>query len=73
MDQITSLDGSYLLLYKEVKEINATNYKGPKPNWFKSLEDTAILSDYNRKLLTPLTKPLIQPLNSKIPKISTNK
>jgi hypothetical protein len=31
MDQITSLDGSYLLVYNEVKEINATNYKGPKP------------------------------------------
>jgi ribonuclease HI len=72
MDQITSIDGSYLLLYKEVKEINATNYKGPKPNWFKSLEDTAILSDFNRKLLTPITKPMIQPVNHKTPKISIN-
>jgi hypothetical protein len=72
MDQITSLDGSYLLSYNEVKEINTSNYKGPKPNWFTTLEDTAILSDYNRKLLTPLTKPLIQPLNPKTPKISTN-
>jgi ribonuclease HI len=72
MDQITSIDGSYLLVYNEVKEINATNYKGPKPNWFKSLEETAILSDYNRKLLTPITKPLIQPINPKTPKISTN-
>jgi hypothetical protein len=71
MNQITSLDGTYLLLYNEVKEINATNYKGPKPFWFKSLEDTAILSDYNRKLLMPLTKPIIQPLNLKSPKIST--
>jgi ribonuclease HI len=72
MDQITSIDESYLLLYNEVKEINATNYKGPKPNWFKSLEDTAILSDFNRKLLTPITKPMIQPVNQKTPKISTN-
>jgi ribonuclease HI len=72
MDQITSIDGSYLLVYNEVKEINATNYKGPKPNWFKFLEETAILSDYNRKLLSPITKPLIQPINPKTPKIASN-
>jgi ribonuclease HI len=72
MDQITSLDGSYLLTYNEVKEINATNYKDSKPTWFTSLEDSAILSDYNRKLLTPLTKPSIQRINPKTPKILTN-
>jgi hypothetical protein len=72
MDQITSIDGSYLLVYNEVKEINATNYKGPKPNWFKSLEETAILLNYNRKLVTLLTKPLIQPINPKPPKISSH-
>jgi hypothetical protein len=65
MDQITTLDGIYLLTYNEVKAINATQYKGSTPNWFKTLEDTAILSDYNRKLLTPLTKPTIQPLTLK--------
>jgi hypothetical protein len=72
MDQITTLDGTYLLTFNDVKHINASQYKGPIPNWFKFLKDTAILSDYNRKLITPLTKPSIQPLNHKTPKISTN-
>jgi ribonuclease HI len=72
MDQITSLDGTYLLTFKEVKHTNASQYKGPIPSWFKSLEESAISLDYNRRLLMPLTRPSIQPLNHKQPKISTN-
>jgi hypothetical protein len=67
MDQITSLDGTYLLTFKEVKQINVTQYKGPIPSWFKSLEDSAISSDHKRRLLMPLS-----PLNQNQPKISTN-
>jgi hypothetical protein len=70
MDQLTSLDGSYLLSFDEIKKINSSKYKGPIPKWFKNLEDHSTLTAHNRRLLNPLNKPSIQPIHHVIPKIS---
>jgi hypothetical protein len=57
MDQIVSPDGNYLLSWHEVKIYNQNKYKGPKPKWFKNLEDNYILSDM-RRLTHPLKDPI---------------
>ncbi|CAB4385830.1 unnamed protein product [Rhizophagus irregularis] len=54
LDQLVSSDGNYLLTWDEVKRLNNNNFKGPKPNWFKLLENDFILSNY-RTLTYPLT------------------
>jgi hypothetical protein len=72
IDQVTSLDGTYLLPYKEVKKINSTQFKGPIPKWFTTLENQAITSNQNRRLLTPLSKTPIQILFHNTPKISSS-
>jgi hypothetical protein len=57
MDQLVSPDGNYLLTWQEIKTYNQNNYKGPKPKWFKHLEDNYILSDM-RRLTYPLQDPV---------------
>jgi hypothetical protein len=70
MDQLSSLDGSYLLSFDEVKKINSSNYKGLIPKWFKNLKDQSIITTQNCRLLNPLRKPSIQPIHHITPKIS---
>jgi hypothetical protein len=57
MDQLVSPDGNYLLIWLEVKTYHQNNYKGPKPKWFKNLEDNYTLSDM-RRLTYPLKDPV---------------
>ncbi|EXX58571.1 hypothetical protein RirG_196760 [Rhizophagus irregularis DAOM 197198w] len=54
LDQLVSPDGNYLLTWNEVKRLNNNNFKGPKPKWFKLLENDFTLSNY-RTLTYPLT------------------
>ncbi|CAB4424299.1 unnamed protein product [Rhizophagus irregularis] len=56
MDQLVTLDGNYLLTWDEVKRHNNNNFKGPKPKWFKYLENNMTLSNY-RTLTFPLKDP----------------
>ncbi|PKY36334.1 hypothetical protein RhiirB3_458700, partial [Rhizophagus irregularis] len=53
IDQLVSADGNYLLTWNEVKRLNNNNFRGPKPNWFKVLENEFTLSNY-RTLTYPL-------------------
>ncbi|GBC49877.2 ribonuclease H-like domain-containing protein [Rhizophagus irregularis DAOM 181602=DAOM 197198] len=53
LNQLVSTDGNYLLTWNEVKRLNNNNFKGPKPKWFKLLENDFTLSNY-RTLTHPL-------------------
>ncbi|GBC52872.2 uncharacterized protein OCT59_028569 [Rhizophagus irregularis] len=45
MDQLVSIDGSYLSTWKEVKKQNPkANFKGPTPKWFQQLEKSNIIA-----------------------------
>ena len=73
LDQITLVDGSFLLPWNELKQkLSQFNpeiiksFKGPIPQWFKHLESTQIFSNYNRRLYSPLSFPSI----SYLPNIS---
>ncbi|RGB22025.1 hypothetical protein C1646_776793 [Rhizophagus diaphanus] len=46
MDQLVSADSNHLLTWNEVKYQNNNNFKGPKPKWFKLLEDSYTISNY---------------------------
>jgi hypothetical protein len=70
MDQISSLDGSFLLPFEEIKKVNLSNYKGPIPKWFKDLEEQSTITSQNRRLLNPLAKPSVQPIYQATLKIS---
>jgi hypothetical protein len=72
MDQITSLDGTYLLPFKEIKKINSQQYKGPTLKWYNTIEEKHTVSTHNKRLLTPLSHSSIQPLRQDFPKISNN-
>lgn len=43
MDQLTSADDNYLLIWDEAKRSNFNNFKGKVPNWFKNMEGNYIL------------------------------
>jgi hypothetical protein len=58
MDQLVTPDGNYLLTWPEIKTYNQNNYKGPKPKWFKNLEENYTLSNL-RRLSYPLQDPNI--------------
>jgi hypothetical protein len=69
MDQLTTPDGNYLLIWPEVKNYNENKFKGPIPGWFKDLETNYTLSN-TRRLTYPLQDPDIQiNRHHKVPKI----
>ncbi|GBC40690.1 hypothetical protein GLOIN_2v1846470 [Rhizophagus irregularis DAOM 181602=DAOM 197198] len=52
MDQLTSINGSYLSTWKDVKKQNPkANFKGPTPKWFQQLEKSNIITAENSRHL----------------------
>ncbi|RGB35222.1 hypothetical protein C1646_814893 [Rhizophagus diaphanus] len=44
IDQLTSVDGNYLNMWKDIKIANtSSNYKNPTPSWFMRLQDLGIV------------------------------
>ncbi|GBC36709.2 ribonuclease H-like domain-containing protein [Rhizophagus irregularis DAOM 181602=DAOM 197198] len=57
VNQLASIDGSYLSTWKDVKKQNPkANFKGPTPKWFQQLEKSNIIAaECSRRLLQNLT------------------
>ena len=72
LDQISSVDGSYLLPYKEIKLNALGSFKGRVPNWFKKLKESAIFNNYNRRLCSPCTSPTVSYIRHKTPRLSSD-
>ncbi|GES73345.1 ribonuclease H-like domain-containing protein [Rhizophagus clarus] len=68
MDQICSIDGSFLLPYKDVKKLANNNWKGKVPHWYKKILHQNTLSQ-NLRLVNPLKDPPIQHINFNTPPI----
>ncbi|CAB4430106.1 unnamed protein product [Rhizophagus irregularis] len=63
------VNGGYLESWKYLRTLPDNNFKERKPNWFQKLETDGTLSNYNRRLISPLTSPSINKLYYKTPKI----
>ncbi|GBC02754.1 hypothetical protein RclHR1_00480011 [Rhizophagus clarus] len=68
MDQICSINGSFLLLYKDVKKLANNKWKGKVPNWYQKILHQNTLSQ-NLRLVNPLTAPPIQHIKYNTPSI----
>ncbi|GBC00144.1 hypothetical protein RclHR1_03760008 [Rhizophagus clarus] len=68
MDQICSIDRSFLLPYKDVKELANNKWKGKVPNWYQKILRHNTLSQ-NLRLVNPLTDPPIQHIKYNTPTI----
>jgi len=65
MDQITSVDGAFLLTWQEIQTKMGYTFKGVIPKWFHLLEDNHILNPNTRRLTNPLTNPTTSNLHYK--------
>lgn len=70
MDQLCSLDGQYLLTWKEIQSQMNIKFKGRKPGWFRHIEDNLTISNY-RTLIEPIKDPQVFSLNYKHPPQAT--
>ncbi|GBC02553.1 hypothetical protein RclHR1_04690004 [Rhizophagus clarus] len=68
MDQICSIDRSFLLPYKDIKKLANNKWKGKVPNWYQKLLHYNTLS-HNLRLVNPLKDPPIQNIKYKTPPI----
>lgn len=51
LDQITSIDGAYLLTWDQLKAQLNKRFKGPRPKWHTS---NLLISSQSRRLINPL-------------------
>lgn len=72
-DQLTFIDGNFLLTWEEYNAKPSTPLKTRKPKWFDELEESSILSPHTRRLVTPLPAPPITTLSYSHLKVGASK
>ncbi|GBB93295.1 hypothetical protein RclHR1_21460001 [Rhizophagus clarus] len=68
MNQICSIDGSFLLPYKDIKKLANIKWKGKVPNWYQKILRHNTLF-HNLRLVNPLKDPPIQNIKYNTPPI----
>lgn len=67
--QLVSVNGCFLETWDAPNQKLTTRFKTRQPKWHKKLEEHLIVSDNNRKLLTPLSSPPTTTISYRSPKI----